>query len=388
MHAHVVVDAVAKQVARAPAAHPCVVTHAGSAAARRNGHEAATRAEIARRIARLCGADFGGEYDASTCRMPQPYFVPADTLSTSEAARMGIRGEADLYGGVVPHPHVATKTITHPLLEGARHVPAGWSHEFPRRVAYVALQGFTAFSRADAIVAAERLLAAAGEVRIKRAAGIAGLGQFVVASGAELARALDAIEPAELEREGAVIEENLGEVVTFGVGQVRIGTLTASYCGSQELTTDNRGREVYGGSRLTVARGGFDALLATQSSEQARLAIAQARVYDAAADGCFAGFFASRRNYDVAQGRDTLGRPRSGVLEQSWRPGGASGAEIAALEAFAANPALRCVRACTREAYGEPSALPPGAAVYFAGDDPHVGRLTKYAWIERHAHSG
>ena len=153
MHAHVLVDADAKRAARAPAAIPPVVTHAGPSA-RSNGHESSTRAEIARRIARLAGAEFGGEYDPSTCRTPQLYFVPADTLSTAEAARMGIRGEADLYGGVVPHPHIATKTITHPLLEGARHVPAGWSHEFPRRVAYVALQGLTVFSRADAIVAA------------------------------------------------------------------------------------------------------------------------------------------------------------------------------------------------------------------------------------------
>ena len=49
---------------------------------------------------------------------------------------------------------------------------------------------------------------------------------------------------------------------------------------------------------------------------------------------------------------DAVGRRRSGVLEQSWRAGGASGAEIAALEAFRADPSLPSVRAITREVYG------------------------------------
>ena len=94
--------------------------------------------------------------------------------------------------------------------------------------------------------------------------------------------------------------------------------------------------------------------------EQARLAVEQARVYDAAATGCFAGMFASRRNYDVARGVDAEGRRRSGVLEQSWRIGGASGAEVAALEAFRAEPGLRVVRAATVELYG-PDVPPPPA---------------------------
>ena len=80
--------------------------------------------------------------------------------------------------------------------------------------------------------------------------------------------------------------------------------------------------------------------------------------YSYAANECFDGFYASRRNYDVAQGRDTAGHPRSGVLEQSWRAGGASCAEMGALEAFRVDPSLRTVRATTREVYGEAPALP------------------------------
>ena len=128
--------------------------------------------------------------------------------------------------------------------------------------------------------------------------------------------------------------------------------------------------------------GDFDALLALTLPEDIRLAIAQARAYDDAATQCFDGLFASRRNYDVAQGLDAAGHRRSGVLEQSWRLGGASGAEIGALEAFRADPSLRTVRAMSREVYGEAPALPANAAVYFSGNDPHVGPLTKYAWTE------
>ncbi len=114
--------------------------------------------------------------------------------------------------------------------------------------------------------------------------------------------------------------------------------------------------------------------------------MAQACAYDAAASACFPGLVVSRRNYDVAQGLDAAGRRQSGVLEQSWRVGGASRAEIAALEAFRADPAQRVVRASTVEVYGE-SAMPPPphATVYFRGIDGRVGPLTKYALVEPHA---
>jgi hypothetical protein len=134
-----------------------------------------------------------------------------------------------------------------------------------------------------------------------------------------------------------------------------------------------------------IARGDFAALRALGPPPEARLAIVQARAYDEAATACFPGLLASRRNYDVAQGTGPAGR-RSGVLEQSWRIGGASGAEIAALEAFQADPALQAVRASTVEVYGacEP---PPKATVYFRGTDEDVGMITKYTLVEPHGHA-
>jgi hypothetical protein len=90
----------------------------------------------------------------------------------------------------------------------------------------------------------------------------------------------------------------------------------------------------------------------------------------------------SRSNYDVAQGVDGDGVWRSGVLEQSWRIGGASGAEVLALRAFGDDPGLRWVEASTYELYADDVALPPGAEVHFDGSDRDVGRLVKYAVVE------
>jgi hypothetical protein len=96
--------------------------------------------------------------------------------------------------------------------------------------------------------------------------------------------------------------------------------------------------------------------------------------------------YASRCNYDVAQGHDALGRPMTGVLEQSWRLGGASGAEIAALEAMLDDAMLDIVHASTVEVYGPLFVPPEGAKVYYAGVDPVVGPITKYTEVHTHVH--
>ncbi len=360
-----------------------VVTYSTGAGAAPTGHEASTRTEIARRLAAFMGYADAGEYDATKRYATPPYFVPADTLPGEMAAHIGIRTEHDLFGGVVPYPYVASKMISHPLIDVHARAPRQWSTEFPRRVADVVLDGFSAFDKADAVRAGRRLLEQ-GAVRVKPATGIASLGQSVADNAIDLVRALDAIEPDEIAQCGVVVEQNLADVTTYSIGQLCVADVVLTYCGTQCVTKNNHGVEVYGGSEITVVPGDFDALLALQLHENIRLAIDQARVYDKAARECFAGFFASRRNYDVAHGRDPSDRRCSGVLEQSWRLGGASGAEICALEAFRADPSLHAVRAATREVYGEPPALPADAVVLFSGVDPKVGKLTKYAWKETH----
>jgi Protein of unknown function (DUF3182) len=369
------------------AQHGVVVTYALGDPADRDSHEGRTRTGIATRLAELKGFAFAGEYDRATRYDDAVYFVPSDALVGIEAAQaLGIHDEHDLFGGVVPHRFVATKAITHPLFDGNATPPAGWIPEFAEAVSACVLDGFSAFASGDARRAGARLLER-GPVRVKRTLGIGGHGQYVVKAAEELADVLGTIAPDELSTCGVVLEENLDGVTTHSVGQVDVAGLVATYCGTQQLTTNNRGMEVYGGSDLFVVRGDFDALLCFPLAEPVRLAIAQAREYDTAAKACFASFFASRRNYDVVQGMDVQGRQRSGVLEQSWRIGGASGAEVAALEAFRADPNLQSVHAVSAEIYGESPPPPPDAVVYFRGVDARVGPLTKYSRVEPDAHA-
>jgi hypothetical protein len=161
-----------------------------------------------------------------------------------------------------------------------------------------------------------------------------------------------------------------------------VADLVASYFGFQRLTRNNHGKEVFGGSELTVVRGDLDALLALGPAPEIQCAVEQARRFDAAVHACFAGFFASRNNYDIVLGRDAAGRSRSGVLEQSWRVGGATGPELAALEVFRKQPGRNRVCAAGVEIFGDSPEPPPHAIVHFRGTDPRAGRLTKYTVVE------
>ncbi|HET9663001.1 MAG TPA: DUF3182 family protein [Burkholderiales bacterium] len=361
-----------------------VVRYAGQAAAGERRHERASRTWVAQRLAALKRYEYGGEYDPGARYDGPLYFVPNDTVVGVESARrLGIENEADLFGGVVPYPFIATKTITHPLVSPEACAPEGWSDTFAARVRDAVFPGYSAFTSEDARLAAQRVLKK-GSARVKLGRGIGGMGQEVIASLTELDALLERVGSEALRRDGIVIEWNLEYVITYSVGQVRVAGLTAGYCGTQRTTPNAAGMDVYGGSDLLVVRGGFEALQDVELTPQARLAVEQACKYDAAAFGEFPGFIASRRNYDVAQGMNTEGRPCSGVLEQSWRIGGASAAEVAALEAFRADPATRAVRASTVEVYGE-AQVPPHAMVQYSGDDEHTGPITKYTVVTPYA---
>jgi hypothetical protein len=347
-------------------------------------HEHLTRAETARRLAGLKRYAWCGEYDRTRDYAKPLYFVPSDTLAGHDAAhRLGIRDLHDLFGGVVPHPFVATKVITHSLVDADAARPAGWEPRFGAQVGAAVLRGFSAFAHEDACRAGLQLLQQ-GPVRIKPACATGGRDQTVAKDAAALARCLDAMAADEIEAHGVVLEENLDTPLTFSVGQVIIDDTVATYHGVQRQTSDNRGAMAYGGSDLHIVRGGFDALLARPLPPAVRLAIRQAQRYHDAVLDCFPGFFASRINYDIVQGRAADGGMRSGVLEQSWRIGGATGAEIAALETFRDRPACCAVRASCFEAYGH-CAPPPEATFYFRGVDAQVGPLVKYAVIQTDA---
>lgn len=352
-----------------------------SARAREPEHEKTVHEELARRIAGLLGAHYAGRYNVDTPPGKAAYLVPSDTIIGLERAeQLGLAAEAHLFGGVVPHRFVATKAITHGTQRPDGKVPKGWSLRFGEEVRDSVLAGYSAFTLEDALQAGEALLGA-GPVRIKPVLATAGRGQLRVESRRELLAALEHQEGKTLEDHGLVLEEHLEEVKTFSVGRVAVGGLVTTYVGTQGLTRDNQGELVYGGSILTLARGEFDALLALDLSEDERRAIAKARRYDEAAGRCFPGLLASRRNYDIASGANPQGEIRCGVLEQSWRIGGASAAEIAALQRFAADKRCKALRAQTIERFGAHEE-PKGAERLFQGVDPDIGLISKYVQVE------
>ncbi|MBP1473247.1 DUF3182 family protein [Frateuria sp. MAH-13] len=347
-----------------------------------SSHEAAAHTAIAQQLADLLHYDFAGAYVPGQPYSGPLYFVPGDVLTgLDSAAACGIRSASDLFGGVVPDRVVASKAITHPLVDAPTRVPQGWSATFAERVRAVVLPGYSAYAPADARRAGRALLHL-GPVRIKPAHGNAGRGQRVARDIGELDAIVADVDEDAFASDGLVLETDLLDLTTWSVGQVRVDHHTIAYYGTQWLTRDNAGEVAYGGSSLRVHRGGFDALLREPLPPPVREAAAQAQLYDEAARQCFPRMFASRRNYDVVQGKDHRGHAHAGVLESSWRIGGASGAEAAALLRLRDEPGRRWLGVRTEERYGSDTEPPPGATVLFHGTDPAVGPLLKFTVVE------
>lgn len=366
------------------ARRPGVVVYDGRPHQPLDEHARVTLEHLGARLAYVRDYDYLGHFQPRHGRRPL-YFVPRDTLLVDEARALGIDSRDDFFGGIVPYPVLQTKAIAHPLVDDTAMAPAGWCPALGARLAPVTLPGYAAFSKGDARRAA-LLLLARGAVRLKAGAGVGGLGQWPVNDEHELDAVLDGLEEAAVNDTGLVVEINLRRSLTYGVGQLHLGERVYSYFGTQRSTRNHAGKDVYAGSDLQVVRGDFDALLAVKCSPDVKLAIRQAKAFDAAVRASFAGLLVTRNNYDVIQGCDCADRPHSGVLDQSWRIGGASPAEIAAIEAFDHDPALRLVRVSTIEHYGaiEP---PHHARIHYSGVDPRVGQITKYTLVDADEHA-
>jgi hypothetical protein len=307
--------------------------------------------------------------------------LPTQTLVGVAAARaLGVTGPEDLWGGYVDHDFICTKAISHGLRNKHAHAPQGWSPLFSERVRNVVLDGLSVFSLDDARPAAEHLLYT-GPIRIKPIHACAGRGQEVIKSLDQFDEVLARPDARALFSEGVVLEQDLDNVVTHSVGQSFIGDKVLSYCGDQYLTEDGQGEQVYGGSNLLVVQGYYEDLLKLDLPDDVQLAIRQAQVFDSAADEAYPGFYASRRNYDIAQGLDSSGKQRSGVLEQSWRMGGASSAEVAALQSFVNNPGMRAIRVSSVETYID-QPLPPDAIEVYRGPAENSDFLLKYVTVK------
>lgn len=346
-------------------------------------HERAAITAVARAIADLKGFAFQDGFSNSGGNGACSYFVPDDCLVAAHADQLGIKGPRDLFGGVVPWRFATTKALTHELVDASAEQPAGWPHGFGRAVNAAVLPGYSAFSRRDAIQAAERLLKF-GAVRLKPPLSSRGQDQHVVRTVAEVASFLEQYRSSDMQECGLVLEADLHDITTLSIGVATIDEIAVAYYGTQRMTTDNAGEPVYGGSDLVAMRGEWEAFEALHLPSELRLAVAQARAYDAAMRSC-PGFFASRRNYDVGQGIDSSGTWRSGVLEAGWRIGGGSTAELAAMNAMKRDAGLQTVRVSAVKAFGETARPPANADLHFQGYDPEEGLITRYTVVTQAA---
>ena len=344
-------------------------------------HEVDTNLALARWLAQILGLKFGGSYDPQKHAGRELYLLPTQTLvGPAQARALNVKGPEDLWGGYVDHDFICTKAISHGLLSPEAKAPEGWSSLFCERVKKVVLEGLSVFALEDALPAATRLLND-GPIRLKPVHACAGRGQEVIHSLDAFKDVLARPEAMQLFDEGVVLEQDLHDVVTHSVGQSFIGDHVFSYCGEQYLTEDGEGEGVYGGSDLLVVPGYYEDLLKLDLPEDVRLAIEQAQVFDTAADEAYPGFYASRRNYDIAQGLDSHGQRRSGVLEQSWRMGGASSAEVAALQSFVNDPGMRAIRVSSVETYID-QPLPADAIEVYRGPAENSDFLLKYVTVK------
>jgi Protein of unknown function (DUF3182) len=362
---------------------PTVVTYASRLGRPLRAHQRIMLVADAKAIAGMTRYEFGGDYGAAKNRSRNDhiYFVPDDTILLDEAESLGIRGATDLYGGVVPHPFVKTKAITHPLVDKDADRPYGWLFGFGERIRNAVLPGYTAFCRRDARIAASRMLLH-GPIRAKDPCEAGGRGQTVVTAPNELDEFLDRLPTDNLANYGLVLEENLHQVTTLSVGHITVNNLSFTYYGRQRVTTNNEKRLVYGGSDLLCVRGGWDALYRLPMANAVRVGVDKARVYDEATNA-YPGFIASRRNYDVGLGLDVNGQPGSGVFESSWRVGGATGAEVAALAEFVRDSSVEVVEASHVEEFGRDREPPPEATTSIRLDDPEEGPMIRYTVVRR-----
>jgi len=127
-----------------------VVLHVSRPPSFLDSHEGHTLAAVARSVARLKNFDYAGPHDRVSLYGGSLFFVPDETLLRADADALGVRSVKDLLGGIVPHPFVQTKAISHALVAESAARPDGWSTAFTDRIKDVVLPGYSVFSREEA----------------------------------------------------------------------------------------------------------------------------------------------------------------------------------------------------------------------------------------------
>lgn len=337
-------------------------------------HDIESLSSMARYLAKTCASQH-----VATCtdfHTHNLYFMPGFALSRQHVTRD--LTESEFLGGLVDYEFMTTKLITHPAWHAESQLPDGWVEPMAVDLRAAVLPGFSTFSQSAALAAGSALLAD-GPIRIKQPYARAGRGQTVILDTAALRSFLDRHPEPQL-AEGLVIETNIEASRTYSIGQIRVADMAISYIGRQFDGPDLLGDKVYKGSRLFVVRGGWDNLLRQCSG--GRPLIDAALTYDRAA-AKHLNMIASRKNYDVLVSTGSDYPPRLGVLEQSWRIGGATPAEILAMRILRDNGRASAARTVVHEKYGDPPYFHANDLVVYSGLNEKGQPLHKYARVEK-----
>ena len=330
------------------------------------------------------GYRLAGLLDGRLCSIGEStedrYFVPHAALIRTTSEKMGVRTADDIFGGVVEIAAHRDKAILHPRVPGYEQNCMWHSSKFAARVATAVLPGFSVFSPHDAHTAFRQLSGEGYSIRGKDPTCDGGGGQWVVADENHLNSIIASLPEGKILNHGFVLEPNLIDPVTLSVGQIYLNRRFYSYHGYQESTTSPKGNETYGGTTLTMVRGGLGSLAQSVADPLVAHAINQARtVYEAYSEY---DPLISRANFDVVQGRATNHDVLSGVVDQSIRIGGATPAEMLAIETLENDPTARRVTSRVTIRWN-PEPLPPAPGEVLFFDHPRKRDLATVLDIER-----
>ena len=281
-------------------------------------------------------------YFDETGRGVNEYVVPPVAITKKDAEKLGIRAEADFYGGAVDRLGHVSKAILHPCI--SLYKPPFHSDWFARSIVDLVVPGVTTFLKHALLDNYEELVRQFPVMRLKLSNKSDGHGQYLVSSRGQLIQVLETIADEEVRRDGLIVEDNLERNRTISVGRVVVGSdifYTLARQKNDLAPEDNRNR--YLGAEVFIVRDNIGELLraSLSSTEQTALSVASKFLerYSYFDPVC------SRISFDYLVGYHTYGERVAGITDITARLGGTCPALCLAVLEFKSNPGLSLVRA-------------------------------------------
>lgn len=348
-------------------------------------------------LAKLTGRKYQGDLSLNTKIDSRDILFPHKSLPVSAGEELGVTSQNQIFGSVI-EPIYAEKSIFHPLINKPEVAPRNFPHKFPKQLfeSKATLPGYTVFCLDDALSAFELLKLQGVVVRLKDPQGSSGTKQLIVASRTEVEEFVKSIDPSKLKALGLVLESNLinssdpkAALRAYSAGWTVIDGKIYSYIGEQmfgETGTVDR----YLGTKLYMVRGTTNNLIdfakekKLQSILQCLSKVKRAMVF-------LPYLIGSRINFDFLVGiPETLPanryiKERTYVVEQSFRVGGATPAELLGIQYLNTHKNAEIVTAISRVHYGSEtkSQISTNSEIFLrTSSDPIYKDVQVWSYIE------